>query len=585
MFAYLLKSGLCLFILYGFYKLVLEKESIHKFKRFYLLGALILSFCIPLITFTQYVEVIPQPLPEFTSEFSNNSIAQIGFSKKETSSLPIIPWCLYSIGVLIFSLKFIINLYQLILKIKNNPKAKRNSFSYVLLQNLVVPHTFFNYIFLNKIKFETHNIPKEVILHEETHANQKHSIDVIFVEFLQILFWFNPAIYLIKHSIKLNHEFLADKAVLKQGTDAKVYQTILLQFSLNTQDYQFASTINYSSIKKRFTIMKTQTSKRITLLKSIIIMPLLAILIYSFSNEVTVEKTKNSEEIAFQNTQPNEGATESMMKEYNDFIAEYEATKRIYKDKLRRVAAIYDIMTDKQRASVTKYPERSLNRSYSEKELKHPTQAELDSWSQSTGLTISIDAMRIKNADLNKYKPKDFVLYRLGWKPQTNNHEKSKPTRCSLYTDEGFKRIILKHNFNDYHRLFIKYTNEIDAFVNSKSSDNSELVIIKVQLDNLYANFSEEEIKEYLPRIAPKIPSENKIHENIKVSKKVTEYNILAKIYNNPNSKGQRYPREEIDQLYELYNNLTDEEKTIAQVFPNLPYPVQKKHEKRSQQR
>ncbi|WP_396602997.1 M56 family metallopeptidase [Algibacter sp. R77976] len=585
MLAILLKSGLCLFIFYGFYKLVLENESIHTFKRFYLLGALILSFSIPLITFTQYVEVIPRPLPELTSELSNNSIAQIGVSKKETSYLPIILWSIYSIGVLIFSLKFVVNLYQLILKIKNNPKTKRNSFSYVLLQNNVVPHTFFNYIFLNKTKFETYNIPKEVLLHEETHAIQKHSIDVVFIEFLQILFWFNPVIYLIKQSIKLNHEFLADKAVLMQGADAKIYQTILLQFSSNTQDYQFASTINYSSIKKRFTIMKTQTSKRITVLKSIIIMPLLAILIYSFSNEVTIEKTKNLQEIAFQNMQANEGATESMMKEYNNFITEYEATKRIYKDKLRRAAAIYDIMTEKQRASVTKYPETRLLRSYSEKELKHPTQEELDSWSQSTDLTISIDAMRIKNVDLNKYKPKDFVLYRLSRKPQTSDDGKSKPTKCFLYTDEGFKRIILKHNFNDYHRLFIKYMNEIDTSVNSKSSDNSELLILKTQLDNLYANFSEEEIKEYHPRMAPAIPSGNKIAKTIKVSEKVMEYNVLAKKYNNPNPKGQRYPREEIDQLYKLYNNLTDEEKTIAKVFPNLPYPIQKKYEQRKQQK
>ena len=129
-------------------------------------------------------------------------------------------------------------------------------------------------------------------MHEETHAKQKHSLDILFIEFMQILFWFNPIIYLIKNAIKLNHEFLADQAVINKGIQPSKYQHILLAFSSNATEPQLANAINYSSIKKRFTVMKTKTSKQTFWLRSFILLPLLAFLIYSFSDKVTVEKER-----------------------------------------------------------------------------------------------------------------------------------------------------------------------------------------------------------------------------------------------------------------------------------------------------
>jgi bla regulator protein blaR1 len=296
---YILKSGICLAIFYGFYKLVLEKESFHVFKRFYLLGSVVLAFSIPLITFTEYIEVVPQEVPLF---FPESSITNSVIEAEPTNYMPIILWSIYGFGVLLFSLKFLKNLSGIIIKIKRNPKFKNQSFIHVLLQDLVIPHTFLSYIFLNKHKFETQQIPKEVLLHEETHAKQKHSLDVLFIEILQILFWFNPIIYFFKHSIKLNHEFLADQAVLKKGTEPLKYQSLLLAFSSNALEPQLANAINYSSIKKRLTVMETHTSKKAIWLRALILLPLLAILIYSFSEKQVVEKEAIEPYIIQQNT-------------------------------------------------------------------------------------------------------------------------------------------------------------------------------------------------------------------------------------------------------------------------------------------
>ena len=100
---------------------------------------------------------------------------------------------------------------------ENNPYTKSTYYTNILLQKHIIPHTLLKYIFVNKTDFESQKIPKEVLLHEQTHAIQRHSSDLLFVEVLQIIFWFNPLLYFIKKSIKLNHEFLADQAVLYNG--------------------------------------------------------------------------------------------------------------------------------------------------------------------------------------------------------------------------------------------------------------------------------------------------------------------------------------------------------------------------------
>ena len=307
MIIYILKFSACLALFLTFYKLVLEKENMHVFKRFYLLGALLLSIGIPLISFTYYIEPSTEIIPLIAQ---NNPLQNSAIPlESQINYLSIILWSIYSLGVLFFGFHFIKNLNKLNYKIKHNPKQRSKTITNVLLQDLIVPHTFFNFIFFNKQKFETHQIPKEVFWHEETHAKQKHSIDVLFIEILQIVLWFNPLIYIIKHVIKLNHEFLADQAVLKKGIETTTYQETLLAFSSpdsyrDAKTHQLANAINYSSIKKRFTVMKTQTTKKAIWLRSLVLLPLLAFTLYSFSNKVILEKEKSAKVIVTQTNIP-----------------------------------------------------------------------------------------------------------------------------------------------------------------------------------------------------------------------------------------------------------------------------------------
>ena len=347
---YLLKSTTCLAILFSFYKLFLENETTHTFKRFYLLGSLLLSFGIPLLTFTSYIESSSTIAHVLTSEVIASEIIET------TNYLPYILWTLYGLGVLFFSLKFFRNLRNIIQKIKDNPKFKMNHITNVLLNDPVTPHTFFSYIFLNKQKFEAREIPSEVIIHEETHAMQKHSLDVLFIELLQIVFWFNPLIHLTRQSIKLNHEFLADRAVLEKGVETVVYQKLLIAFSSNAFSPQLANSINYSSIKKRITVMKTHSSKRSNFVRTLILLPLVALLVFGFSSREIVP-TEESGKISLANQ---EKATPKQVAEYNKLAKKYnsqdDTNRFIQKSEVDRLKYLYNLMSAKQMKNAEPFP-------------------------------------------------------------------------------------------------------------------------------------------------------------------------------------------------------------------------------------
>ncbi|MEL6484497.1 MAG: M56 family metallopeptidase, partial [Bacteroidota bacterium] len=289
MLIYLLKSTVCMGIFFVFYKLLLEKENMHVFKRFYLLFAFVFSLMIPSIVFMEYVPVDAVESNEvMVSEVTySDSVGVPEALEKDVLDIEPLLWTFYSLGLLYFGIIFMRNLIQILRRIRKNPKQKVSRFVKVLLNEELPPHTFFKYIFLNQKKVENNQIPKEVLLHEQTHAQQKHSYDVIFIELFQVLFWFNPMVYLFKNAMKLNHEFLADEAVLKKDIDRPSYQNTLLSYlSVDSQHkYQsrMANAINYSSIKKRFTIMKTQTSKRAKFLRIALTLPVAALLLLGFS--------------------------------------------------------------------------------------------------------------------------------------------------------------------------------------------------------------------------------------------------------------------------------------------------------------
>lgn len=341
----------------------------HLFKRIYLLLSTVLALAIPLITFTEYIEapVVAQTLLQFAPETSTiNAGESATFQLRDLVPLIL---AIYASGLVFFGLKFCINLRNIFSKIRNNPKHRNNNTIKVLLQDMIVPHTFFKFIFLNKREYRARQIPQAVITHEETHANQWHSLDVIFIELLQVLLWFHPLIYISKGAIKLNHEFLADQAVLRKAYNPIAYQETILGFTLNGNQPALANAINYSSyssIKKRFTVMKKQTSRKSRLLRSFLLLPILVLLLYGFSETKKVQRETANDQFSNEKVDiPKEKASLKMVAEYNKLAKGHNLFLdhgiRPRESEIRRLKQIYGLMTDEQKNSsevFPKYPER-----------------------------------------------------------------------------------------------------------------------------------------------------------------------------------------------------------------------------------
>jgi hypothetical protein len=279
-------------LLLVFYRLVLEKEKIHQFNRFFLLGSIVFSFLAPLYIINIYipVETIEYPF-DLDESLLNGEIVQ----DKSMINYWMIAAIVSIIISFIFLIRFIINLSKIFLKIKQHTKVKIDNATLVLVDDLISPHTFWNYIFINKNEYENGKLEKELLTHELTHVAQRHTIDVLVVELFKIIFWFNPIFYFLKKLIQLNHEFIADNKVIYLHKNISEYQHLLLNKAAWNNDYYLASNLNYSLTKKRLVMMSTQTSKVNNWLKKLAVIPLLTGSIYVFAERVESYEMINNE--------------------------------------------------------------------------------------------------------------------------------------------------------------------------------------------------------------------------------------------------------------------------------------------------
>ncbi|RXG18518.1 beta-lactamase regulating signal transducer with metallopeptidase domain [Leeuwenhoekiella aestuarii] len=292
MTAYLIKSILCLLVLWGFYKIALEQTAAHHFKRFYLLGSMVIALTLPLLTFSYTVEVEPQTVIAESAVFEPTVLTETTVAtpvEEPTNWLAISLGVLYAAGVLLFGFRFLRNLIRLRRKITNNEKVQAKGHINVLLLGKVIPHSFLRFIFMPKKEFKNNSIAPEVLAHEHAHVAQKHSWDILFIEFLQVVFWFNPLLSFVKKEIALNHEFLADQAALKNENSVENYTHLLFTYSGGAHHTALSSPINYSLTKKRILMLsKTRSVKKLATRLSLFV-PVLALCIYFFNQEIVAK--------------------------------------------------------------------------------------------------------------------------------------------------------------------------------------------------------------------------------------------------------------------------------------------------------
>lgn len=284
---FMLESGISLAIFTLVYLLFLRKETFFVLNRIYLLISVVFSFLLPFIHFQGNSEMPSVMLNEITitaigyqnllqtiSIYSNSLVFAF---EKSVQSIGLIMF-IYWQGVLILSFLFIYRLLQIAALILGNENELKNGVRMIKLDRDISPFSFFNFVFISKKNADCKGM-KEMLAHELEHVRQGHSYDVIIFELLTIFQWFNPFIWLLKRSIRENHEFLADRGVLKPEVSSAAYRLLLLN-SAFLQQPVIANNFNHSLIKNRIQmITKIKSSKTAALKLSMGIIVTAALLV------------------------------------------------------------------------------------------------------------------------------------------------------------------------------------------------------------------------------------------------------------------------------------------------------------------
>lgn len=282
---YILKSAVCLAMFYLFYRLLLSKETFHRFNRIALLGVMLLSCLLPLVKVTveqvSPVNAQVMSMEDLLLMYQWNSEAVV-----EEGSRPF-HWqeglvLVYFVGLFFVIVRHLWSLGRMLYLIRHS-RCKRldNGIRLVVHRRKLAPFSWMRYIVISEtdLKESGHHI----LVHEMAHIHHHHSWDLLLTEACAWLQWFNPAIWLLKQELQNIHEYEADEEVLRQEINAKEYQMLLIKKAVGARLYSIANSFNHSSLKKRITMMIRKKSNPWARAKYLYVLPLAAVTVAAFA--------------------------------------------------------------------------------------------------------------------------------------------------------------------------------------------------------------------------------------------------------------------------------------------------------------
>ena len=282
---YILKSAVCLAMFYLFYRLLLSKETFHRFNRMALLGVMLLSCLLPLVKVTveqaSPVNAQVMSMEDLLLMYQWNSEAVV-----EEGSRPF-HWqeglvLVYFVGLFFVIVRHLWSLGRMLYLIRHS-RCERldNGIRSVVHRRKLAPFSWMRYIVISEtdLKESGHHI----LVHEMAHIHHRHSWDLLLTEACAWLQWFNPAIWLLKQELQNIHEYEADEEVLRQGIKAKEYQMLLIKKAVGARLYSIANSFNHSSLKKRITMMIRKKSNPWARAKYLYVLPLAAVTVAAFA--------------------------------------------------------------------------------------------------------------------------------------------------------------------------------------------------------------------------------------------------------------------------------------------------------------
>lgn len=287
---YLWESGICLMVFYVGYMFFLRKDTFFSRNRFYLLFSLLLGMLIPLIRFN----LLPaHPIKETMDAAIPNFYLFMDDPFQDGEAIATVPvftgWTvlaiIYAAGIIICIARVIYSIWM-VQKFYKGENWEEFGRLKVNFRDSNLPHfSMFRKIYINRLFLQDGGKPLEyILLHEQAHISQMHWLDLLLLETVTILQWFNPAIWLIRKEVKDVHEYLADEKVLQSGCSKVEYQRLLVNQTLGLQVFNLTHSFNQSNLKKRMLMINKNRSNWPARLKVLAAVPILLVLLLFMSN-------------------------------------------------------------------------------------------------------------------------------------------------------------------------------------------------------------------------------------------------------------------------------------------------------------
>lgn len=466
------KSVLCLLLLLGVYRCFLENQPMHRLKRVYLLGTLLLSLVVPVMSIR-----VPSGwvLPSLSTQLVDDQLPAAAWrgGKEEGSELQMAvktnapaveepalnipaPYWLWLYGAIttLMLARFARNLYLLIRQIWVNPTEPLYGAMLVKLPGNGLPYTFLHYLFVSATAYDRGQIEEELVDHELAHIRQRHSLDVLLVEIVLCFGWFNPLVFWLKRAMQRNHEFLADEAVNETYLNVPGYQQLLLsKVALAPPSLSLTSTLTFQTTKQRLLMMTKQTSPARTWLAGWGTALLFAALTLLLAGTAPAQQTPtvpapkmSSEQLPL---------TEQQLLEKELTVAEIErrfGNKPVNMDpEERRVGdkkeVLFKDLTPEQKTRVAYLAPNSR---------KTPTEAEWAAFKNPKKYGVWVDSKRRRDNPLSKYKRTDIVTYWSSFVYKNARQPEGYSHQLELYTEAGYQKTLQRSRDHPFLLLATK---------------------------------------------------------------------------------------------------------------------------------
>ena len=276
---YDVKVAVLIAVFYMFYRLMLAHETFHRVNRLVLLTTALASFLLPLCVFTMHKTVmIDYDISQLGELTMNESVVSAMPTDNQPSViLTSVLFYLFIIGMLATLVHTLISLIRIQLLIHRSEKHPQEDGTVICVtgNTALSPFSWMHYIVMNRSDYEAHDAA--ILAHERGHIRLRHSWDLLFVDLLTALQWFNPAMWMLRSDLRAIHEYEADGEVLSLGINARQYQYLLISKAAGIGGYSLANGISHSTLKNRINMMLHKKSNRTSLLKLFALVPIVGI--------------------------------------------------------------------------------------------------------------------------------------------------------------------------------------------------------------------------------------------------------------------------------------------------------------------